>query len=59
LDLLLDIIIGALINLAKDLSCRTIIKEMNCTSIFIRFSRLPPCLLQQSSNILLNELNVD
>ncbi|CAF3705037.1 unnamed protein product [Rotaria socialis] len=59
LDLLLDIIIGALINLAKDLSCRTIIKEMNCTSIFIRFSRLPSCSLQQASNILLNELNVD
>ncbi|CAF0868726.1 unnamed protein product [Rotaria sordida] len=59
LDILLDIIIGALINLAKDSSCRSIIKEMNCTPIFIRFSHLPSCSLQQSSNSLLNELNID
>ncbi|CAF2382430.1 unnamed protein product [Rotaria sp. Silwood2] len=59
LDILLDNIIGALINLTKDSSCRSIIKEMNCTSIFIRFSHLPSCTLQQSSNTLLNELNID
>ncbi|CAF3386230.1 unnamed protein product [Rotaria sp. Silwood1] len=59
LDILLNIIIGTLIKLAKDSSCRLIIKEMNCTSIFIRFSNLPSCTLQQSSNILLNELNIN
>lgn len=37
-DLLLDIIIGALINLSKHSACRSIIKEMNCISILIRVS---------------------
>jgi hypothetical protein len=37
-DLLLEIIIGALINLSKHSSCRSTIKEMNCISILIRVS---------------------
>jgi len=57
--LLLEIIIGALINLSKHSSSRSIIKEMNCISILIRLSHLPSCSLQQSSNILLKELNLD
>jgi hypothetical protein len=39
-DTLLEIIVGAFINLTKDLSCQSIIKEMNCTSIFIRVSEI-------------------
>ncbi len=37
-DILIEVIIGTLINLSKDSSCKAIIKEMNCTSIFIRVS---------------------
>ena len=37
-DVMIEIILGALNNLAKDSSCKTIIKEMNCTPIFIRVS---------------------
>jgi len=37
-DILIEIIIGTLIHLSKDSSCKAIIKEMNCTSIFIRVS---------------------
>ena len=35
---LLEIIVGALINLAKDSSCKSIIKEMNCRAILISVS---------------------
>lgn len=35
-DVMIEIILGALNNLAKDLSCKTIIKEMNCTPIIVR-----------------------
>jgi len=58
-DVMIEIILGALINLAKDLSCKAIIKEMNCTPIFIRCSHLPSASLQQVSSILLKELNID
>ncbi|CAF1098858.1 unnamed protein product [Adineta steineri] len=58
-DVMVEIILGALNNLAKDLNCRTIIKEMNCSSIFIRYSHLPSCSLQQSASVLLKELNID
>jgi len=58
-DFMIEIILGALNNLAKDLSCKTIIKEMNCTSIFIRYSHSPSCSLQRISSILLKELNID
>jgi catenin beta 1 len=37
-DIMIEIIFGALSNLAKDLSCKSIIKETNCSSIFIRVS---------------------
>ncbi|CAF0967966.1 unnamed protein product [Rotaria sordida] len=58
-DVIIEIILGALNNLAKDLSCKSIIKEMNCISIIIRYSNIPPCSLQQISSILLKELNID
>jgi len=58
-DSLLEIIIGALINLSKHSASRSIIKEMNCIAILIRLSHLPSCSLQQSSNTLLKELNID
>jgi hypothetical protein len=58
-DLLLEIIIGALINLSKHSTTRSMIKEINCKSILIRLSRLPSSPLQQSANILLRELNID
>ncbi|CAF3843077.1 unnamed protein product [Adineta steineri] len=58
-DVLMEIIIGTLNNLARNSSCRSIIKEMNCTSILIRLSHLPSCSLEQSANSLMNELNVD
>ncbi|CAF5176268.1 unnamed protein product, partial [Rotaria magnacalcarata] len=35
-DIMIEIILGALNNLVKDSSCKSIIKEMNCTSIVIR-----------------------
>ncbi len=38
IDVMIELILGALNNLAKDLSCKTIIKEMNSTPIFIRVS---------------------
>lgn len=37
-DALIDMIIGALANLAKDLSCRSMMKEMNCSAIVVRVS---------------------
>jgi hypothetical protein len=37
-EILLDIIVGALINLSKDSSSRLIIKDMNCISDLIRVS---------------------
>lgn len=37
-DTLLDLIVGALIHLSKDLSGRSIMKEMHCPSILIRVS---------------------
>jgi len=58
-DLLLEIIIGALINISKHSACRSIIKEMNCISILIRLSHLPSCSFHQSANILLKQLNID
>ncbi|CAF3405943.1 unnamed protein product [Rotaria socialis] len=58
-DIMIEIILGALNNLVKDSSCKSIIKEMNCTSIVIRYSNMPSCTLQQISSILLKELNVD
>ncbi|CAF0830470.1 unnamed protein product [Rotaria sp. Silwood1] len=58
-DVMIEIILGALNNLVKDSSCKTIIKEMNCISIIIRYSNIPPCSLQQIASILLKELNID
>lgn len=37
-DIMIEIIFGALNNLAKDLSCKSIIKEMNCIPIIVRVS---------------------
>ncbi|CAF2376743.1 unnamed protein product [Rotaria sp. Silwood2] len=58
-DVMIEIILGALNNLAKDVSCKSIIKEMNCISIIIRYSNTPSCSLQQIASILLKELNID
>lgn len=58
-DVMIEIIISALTHLSKDPSSRTIIKEMNCIAIFIRYSQLPSCPLQQTSSSLLKELNLD
>jgi len=58
-DALIDVIIGALTHLARDPSCRTIIKEMNCSAILIRFVHSPSPVLQRSANQLLKELNFD
>jgi hypothetical protein len=58
-DIMIEIIIGALYNLAKDLSCKSIIKETDCTSTIIRCSYLPACPLQRISSNLLKELNID
>jgi hypothetical protein len=35
-DVMIEIIIGALNNLSKDLSCKPIIKEMDSISVIIR-----------------------
>lgn len=37
-DVMIELIIGALTNLSKDPSSRSIIKEMNCIAIFLRVS---------------------
>lgn len=58
-DFIIEIIIGALNNLAKDPSCKSIIKEMDAISVLIRCSYLPACSLQQVSSSLLKELNID
>lgn len=58
-DVMIEIIINALTHLSKDSSSRSIIKEMNCIAIFIRYSQLPSCSLQQASACLLKELNLD
>jgi hypothetical protein len=42
-DTMSELIIGALCHLTKDVSSRTIIKEMNCMAIFIRVSS--PCVV--------------
>ena len=39
-DIMIEIIFGALSNLAKDSACKLIIKEMNCLPIIIRVSRI-------------------
>ena len=59
LDTMIELIIGALSNLSKDPSSRSIMKEMNCIPIFIRYSQLPTCALQQGSTGLLKDLNID
>jgi catenin beta 1 len=58
-DVMIEIIIGALNNLAKDSLCKPIIKEMDSMHVIIRCSYLPSCSLQQVSNNLLKELNID
>ncbi|UJR35209.1 hypothetical protein I4U23_027976 [Adineta vaga] len=58
-DMLMESIIITLTSLSKDSTCRTVIKDMNCRSIVMRLSQLPTCSLQQSSNNLLQELNVE
>jgi len=58
-DVMIEIIIGALYNLAKDSSCKSIIKETDCISTIIRCSYLPTCSLQRISSNLLKELNID
>ncbi|CAF1677168.1 unnamed protein product [Adineta ricciae] len=58
-DVMIELIVGALNNFAKDLSCKTIIKETNVVAIFVRYSHLPSCSLQQISSNLLKELNID
>jgi len=58
-DIMIEIIIGALHNLAKDLLCKPMIKEMDSISVIIRCSYLPSGSLQQVSNSLLKELNID
>ena len=37
-DVMIEIIFGALNNLAKDSSCRSIIKDMNCVTMLVRVS---------------------
>ena len=37
-DVMIELIVGALNNFAKDLSCKTIIKETNVVAIFVRVS---------------------
>jgi hypothetical protein len=39
-DVMIELIIGTLTHLVKDLSSRSIIKEMNCIAIFVRVSLL-------------------
>jgi len=58
-DVMIELIVGALTNLSKDPSSRSIIKEMNCIAIFLRYSQLPSCSLQQVSAVFLKELNFD
>jgi catenin beta 1 len=58
-DHMIEIIIGALNNLAKDSLCKSMIKEMDSISVVIRCSYLPSCSLQQIANSLLKELNID
>jgi len=59
-DAMIEVIIGALNNLAKDSQCKPIIKEMDSISVIIRCSYLPSSSpLQQVSNSLLKELNID
>ncbi|CAF0882178.1 unnamed protein product [Didymodactylos carnosus] len=55
----LDIILGALYTLAKDQINRTIIKDLNCIPIFVRYHYLPHCPLQRTSSEILNELRQD
>ena len=38
-DSLLDTIIGALINMTKDASCRSMMRDMNCSAILMRVSQ--------------------
>jgi hypothetical protein len=38
-DTLLNLIVGALTHLAKDSSCKSIMKDMNCPSMLLRVSR--------------------
>jgi len=58
-DAMIEVIIGALNNLAKDSQCKPIIQEMDSISVIIRCSHLPSCSLQQVSSSLLKELNID
>ncbi|CAF1063166.1 unnamed protein product [Didymodactylos carnosus] len=55
----LNVILGALYTLAKDQINRTIIKDLNCIPIFVRYHYIPHCSLQYTSSEILNELHQD
>ncbi|CAF1246246.1 unnamed protein product [Adineta ricciae] len=58
-DTLMESIVITLTSLAKDSTCRAIIRDMNGLPILMRLSHLPTCSLQQSTKNLLHELNIE